>query len=279
MVPQFVLNNDTYVSTNTKPQFQTPVVYPGLQVKQPQQSYQPTAQPQERELKTPPAPVKVLRGGGNVVVGKSYMKPNLTPQQKQLCQQLLSAPCWQDIVPIVLEAKPENLNVVIVATAWSRLGKLAANNASQEQLRGVISRLKQRVQAIMDQLDGRNTAIVAHAVARLVNARLQAKDVEFMNQLAERAVQPDVLPTFNAQSVANMAWAFAKSGLMNIKLMDALAGRYLPTIGDPPNRHRKSSYIFGQASACLHPRQVGIAARFQSLCWVGGWVGGGWLPL
>ena len=60
--------------------------------------------------------------------------------------------------------------------------------------------------------------MLAHAIARL-----HLKDPEFMNQFAKRARIPDVLATFNGQVIANIAWAFAKAGIINLRLMDAIA--------------------------------------------------------
>ena len=48
-----------------------------------------------------------------------------------------------------------------------------------------------------------------------------------MVALAGRAMQEECLSTFNAQAVANTAWAYARLGIKNEAFMAALAGRAL----------------------------------------------------
>lgn len=45
--------------------------------------------------------------------------------------------------------------------------------------------------------------------------------------MAEQAVSMHVLQTFTSQNIANTAWAYARVGILNAELMDALAERAL----------------------------------------------------
>eukprot|EP00667_Euglena_gracilis_P017938 EG_transcript_18968 len=151
---------------------------------------------------------------------QSFVKPIRTPQQRRLCQQLLQAQTWQRICILIQEARPEDLSIVNVTTAWNRLGKLAANVSPTDQMRTLVNTLRYHTQLLMHELDGRHTAMVAHAVARL-----HLKDMELMRTLADRACQTEVLMTFNAQGIANLTWAFAKTGAVNLTMMDTIAER------------------------------------------------------
>ena len=40
--------------------------------------------------------------------------------------------------------------------------------------------------------------------------------------MAVQIMLPNILVTFNSQSIANVAWAFARLGILNVELMDSL---------------------------------------------------------
>ena len=70
----------------------------------------------------------------------------------------------------------------------------------------------------------------AQAVANIAwaYARLGIKNAALMAALAEQTMQEECLSTFDAQAVANTAWAYARLGIKNEALMATLAG---PTWG------------------------------------------------
>ena len=57
-------------------------------------------------------------------------------------------------------------------------------------------------------------------------ATLGIRNIELMDALAERAMEPRVLSKFKSQEVANTVWAFAKIAVFKPTLLEALSERF-----------------------------------------------------
>lgn len=147
--------------------------------------------------------------------------------------EVLRASSILNLTRLLRQSTASRLPVRTVATAWKQLQRARDLEAVEENglLSEAINILLTHTRGRGAEWEGRNVSMTLHTMARL-----GCGDRSLMLELAEQLVDGAV-HTLNAQGVANIAWAYAKMGVIHPGLMQTLAERCV-TIGrrDPMQR-------------------------------------------
>ena len=125
-------------------------------------------------------------------------------------------------------AHSASLDHIHAANLWNKLRK--QGDASESSHREEMRRLLRRTVELVGSCGARELSNVAHGLAKCRLVGLGGETGALFAAVAEAAVPR--LREFNAQNLANTAWAFATAGHASPALLDAIAAEAAPRVRD-----------------------------------------------
>eukprot|EP00392_Amoebophrya_sp_AT5.2_P002392 g2397.t1 len=196
----------------------------------------------------------IKRGSGGSAPSSD---PTAPPNAAQLTSYIKNAWTAESLFDIYAKYHKE-LDHIHLSACWNALGHLASKshvdwreaNTTKKNLPGMVEKTIEIVTSC-EKIRVRQMANIAHGIAKSGCCSFSKAVLSLMSSLA-RAIEKNVPECQNTQELANIAWAFAKAGIADEKLLNAVAGASVDWL-DHFNAQELSNFAWAFATANFHP--------------------------